>query len=362
MPGGWAMAFWVALVYRGARAAGTREQEGSLLEQSQLRFPADFPDTSAGQAAQQASHELLEAKYNRIPPAKRPNYVKLGVATPFSFSWAQLVSEWTMLAKTRKQPEEESNVEGNVGEQVAEESGREKQMFCVCRCRKTLRLVQSLCQPMQHTAKKIIFCSDGRTSRPSAEPSNNIDQLQLDQVMSRSLVAVQVSFCQRGMPMCFAMICMPTDADLATRDLCDCTEPLHKPTTKKKSLSRKGKRKRATMANVHTQTKGESALNSDITTNSSQGASQGSSKYVCQEGHLVAGCTRQTIGYVTYGNFVFSIGHGQGVGFVALAGLSVLLQSQHKVASLHRRGTRVLVRSPQSLQYRWAYLSILHDF
>lgn len=353
LPGGWAMAFWVSLVYRGARAAGLREQDASLLEQSQLRFPADFPDTCAGEAMQQALHEQLEAKYNRIPPAKRPNYVKLGTAMPFHFSWAQLVAEWTQLGIPGKQ---ESDVETDVEKQVVDEDG--KQTFCVCRCRKMLRHVGSICQPTRCNAmkkNKMVVCSDGHTMRPSVERDYNINKLWFEPVMSRSLVAVQVSFCQRGKPMCFAMICMPTTADLATQRPGDCTEPLHKDTARK--LANKRKRKHATMANV------ESVPNSDIATDRCQSVSVEGSKCGCWGECLVTGCTRQTIGYVTQANFVFSVGCGQGVGFVALAGLFAALQNQQKVAPPHRQqGTRVLVRSPQSLQYRWAHLSVLCDF
>ena len=344
------MAFWVSLIYRGARAAGLREQDASLLEQSRLRFPVDFPDTRAGEATQQTEHRRLEAKYKRIPPAKRPNYVKLGVATPFHFSWGQLVMEWT-------QPgEQESGGGGAKGKkQAVDEVG--KQMFCVCRCRKTLRQLGSLCQPMRrNVAKKtkIVACSDGRV--PSAEPDEDIGKLRADLALSRSLVAVQVSFCQRGRPMCFAMICMPTTADLTTQQPPDCTEPLHKDSHSKSA--KKGKRKHATMANI------KSAPNGDIAaTDRCQAVAPEGSSCDCSVQPLMTGCTRQTIGYVTHANFVFSVGCGQGVGFVALAGLCTLLRNQPKVAPPGRqRGIRVLVRSPQSLQYRWAQLLVLGDF
>lgn len=37
----------------------------------------------------------LEQKHNRRPPAKRPNYAKLGVASPFKCNWSKLLQEWT---------------------------------------------------------------------------------------------------------------------------------------------------------------------------------------------------------------------------------------------------------------------------
>ena len=340
VPGGWAMAFWIALVYRGARASGLKEEHGSVLEQSRLRVPADFPDTAAGKRTEKASGDALEAKHNRIPPAKRPNYVKLGVAAPFRFPWERLVEEWTALA--RPGVSEESNMEVD----VAEDAARQKQAFCVCRCRKTLRLLGSLCQPTKNGRDSVALCGI-------------FNQLHSDEGMTRGLVAVQVSFCEVGMPSCFTMICIPADEDFASQGTHDVTEPQHKDAASahKKFLSRK--RKLATKANDQAN---ETTPKNELVTDDSQSAMDGVAKSGCHEEHLVGACTRQTIGYITHGNVAFSVGHGHGVGFVAMAALAELLRSQQKVAPPPgRHSCRVLVRSPQSLQYRWACLSVLGD-
>ncbi len=58
-----------------------------LTEQNIPRFPDDFPDTNAYlHYASQVNAELQE-QYNRKPPAKRPNYAKLKVETPFMIPW-----------------------------------------------------------------------------------------------------------------------------------------------------------------------------------------------------------------------------------------------------------------------------------
>ena len=351
VPGGWAMAFWIALVYRGARASGLKEVDGSALEQSRLRVPGDYPDTAAGKATEKASGDALEAKHNRIPPAKRPNYVKLGVAAPFRFPWERLVEEWAVLMRT--EVSEKSNMEVDVAEEVgkdvAEDAARQKQAFCVCRCRKMLQLLGSLCQPTKN----------GCDSTPSVALCGIFNQLHSDEAMSRSLVAVQVSFCQVGMPSCFTMICIPTDEDFTSQGTHDVTEPQHKDAASahKKFLSRK--RKLATKANGQAN---ETTPKNELVTDDSQLPTDGVAKSGCHEEHLVGACTRQTIGYITHGNVAFSVGHGHGVGFVAMAALAELLRSQQKVAPPHgKHGCRVLVRSPRSLQYRWACLSVLCD-
>ena len=95
LPTGWAMAFWIALVYRGARTGGLQESQTLALEQGVPFFPNDFPDTPVGEAYDTKLKDDGEAKYKRYPPAKRPNYEKLGSKSPFSPPWTQLVSDWS---------------------------------------------------------------------------------------------------------------------------------------------------------------------------------------------------------------------------------------------------------------------------
>ncbi|XP_028402359.1 ribonucleases P/MRP protein subunit POP1-like [Dendronephthya gigantea] len=94
-PAGWSMAFWIAFVYRGARVGGTRELETCSREQGIPHFPRDFPDTHAGREFNEEQKKNGEEKYKRYPPAKRPNYKKLGMASPFAPDWKSLVNEWS---------------------------------------------------------------------------------------------------------------------------------------------------------------------------------------------------------------------------------------------------------------------------
>lgn len=88
------MAFWMALVYRGARTGGLQESQTLALEQGVPFFPNDFPDTPAGEAYNAKLKDDGEAEYRRYPPAKRPNYEKLGSKCPFSPPWRELVNDW----------------------------------------------------------------------------------------------------------------------------------------------------------------------------------------------------------------------------------------------------------------------------
>jgi hypothetical protein len=57
-------------------------------------FPNDYPDTSAGQLHETNLAEQLKSKFDKRPPAKRCNYVKLGICEPFSYPWEALIKSW----------------------------------------------------------------------------------------------------------------------------------------------------------------------------------------------------------------------------------------------------------------------------
>ena len=93
LPAQWGMAFWMSLVYNGGRACGMKEIRSASLESLLPVFPNDFPDCLSGRTAAQEERRMLEEKYRRYPPDKRPNFGKIGVQTPFHAPWGELVSE-----------------------------------------------------------------------------------------------------------------------------------------------------------------------------------------------------------------------------------------------------------------------------
>ena len=94
LPNNWAMAFWVSLIYRGARACSLSDQQKWLLESGALSFPHDFPDTSDGRALEEEQCKAREEKYLRYPPDKRRNYGKLLIPHPFLRPWRSLIQQW----------------------------------------------------------------------------------------------------------------------------------------------------------------------------------------------------------------------------------------------------------------------------
>ncbi|XP_061418507.1 ribonucleases P/MRP protein subunit POP1 isoform X2 [Lethenteron reissneri] len=116
LPKAWGMAFWIPLVYRGVVVGGLREAERHSQYQGAPYFPCDFPDCPAGSRHDAESKEAAIAKFKRYPPAKRPNYVKLAMPTPFHFPWELLVHEWELMGtewsvEDEEKPETESVME-----------------------------------------------------------------------------------------------------------------------------------------------------------------------------------------------------------------------------------------------------------
>jgi len=81
------MAFWNSLIYTGTRVGGQRERQTQAYEAGTAYFPRDYPSSSAYKewAAGKASEE--KAVWLRKPPAKRVNYGKLGVRSPWQADW-----------------------------------------------------------------------------------------------------------------------------------------------------------------------------------------------------------------------------------------------------------------------------------
>lgn len=65
LPANWAMPFWIALIYQGARAGGLQEAARISFEAGVLHFPDDFIDTDVGQEINNGVAEEKENHYLR---------------------------------------------------------------------------------------------------------------------------------------------------------------------------------------------------------------------------------------------------------------------------------------------------------
>lgn len=93
LPAGACHKLWLRCYFAGCRAIGVRDRHSLLSDAALPEFPFDFPDTQAGQ--QQSAQEGSEsrARFQRRPPAKRPNFELLGIHSPHLLDWGILAAK-----------------------------------------------------------------------------------------------------------------------------------------------------------------------------------------------------------------------------------------------------------------------------
>lgn len=100
LPAGWATSFWLSLYFNGARIGGQREAKQLALEtliDNDAEVILDSVDTKSGISETETEAESLKNVHLRYPPAKRCNFAKLGIKSPFKPLWKQLIKDWTGL-------------------------------------------------------------------------------------------------------------------------------------------------------------------------------------------------------------------------------------------------------------------------
>lgn len=357
LPKGWGMAFWVALVFRGARCAGLRERECNAHEEKSLLFPNDFPDTLSGQQYQVELEKEKVDKYNRMPPAKRSNYTKYGIVSPFYCPWELLVKEWNDLEDIVTEQNTgnkifDSKLENkngvisltdevqNVTDDVTKNDKRENTQvvaeqslkcsktckFYVLRNAKVLRQLQSLCEIQNHR------------QRCKVNKADVLDVVGKDH--TNAVVAVHLDMVQKGCPGQFSTICFPSTDDLEqltkNRSYGGPVEPMHNDPV---LIEKQKLKKEMKMKGV----KGKAKVDRSL-------------KLIGEkQGVTIRTQSRDVIGFLNSGGYSLGTGNGGGVGFVSSVGLIKLLRECLQSV----REPVVLVRGNSTLQYRCARLSVV---
>ncbi|KAJ1976511.1 Ribonucleases P/MRP protein subunit pop1 [Dimargaris verticillata] len=92
VPGGWGNDLWKCFAFAGARMGGQRDLRSHYFEAGLTQYPFDFAGTHGFVVEQLETKQSLQSAYEKKPPAKRPNYKKQGLATPFEAPLASLIS------------------------------------------------------------------------------------------------------------------------------------------------------------------------------------------------------------------------------------------------------------------------------
>ncbi|XP_034867488.1 ribonucleases P/MRP protein subunit POP1 isoform X1 [Mirounga angustirostris] len=394
LPKGWGMAFWIPFIYRGARVGGLKESVVHSQYKRSPDIPSDFPDCPAGVVfAEEQAKNLLE-KYKRHPPAKRPNYVKLGTLAPFRYPWEQLSQEWELRVRAQEKSSgasspsgEESdlrrdklscaptpeNTDPRSDEGGSSQSSSSKpragvatecpaqlgtewvagqdatgSLPCVLRSRKWLKQLSTWCGPSSRDR----WAAQRAPGSGQPAPTRAACLSLLDH-FPRALVWVSLALLRKGSPEPHSMICVPAEEDILQlrrdRLYCGPQEPKHSDPFKSEIRKQKEKKKvqkrqnqaRAEpegLAGAHPAT-GHPAL--------TLGLWSGPLPV------LTSHCSRVLLGFVTQGDFSMAVGSGEGLGFVSLTGLLDMLSGQ----AAAERGL-VLLRAPASPQYRFARVAV----
>ncbi|CAO2602537.1 Ribonucleases P/MRP protein subunit POP1 [Lemmus lemmus] len=385
LPKGWGMAFWIPFIYRGARVGGLKETAVHSQYRRSPNIPGDFPDCLAGVLfAEDQAKDLLES-YKRRPPAKRPNYVKLGTLAPFCCPWEQLTQDW----ESRVQAQEASPISSMPGAQdnprqlavpcvpeeirqsneadisehqpskpevtgcqtqagtemvldASESHAATSSQLCVLRSRKLLKQLSAWCGPSSE-ARRAPCSGQGELTRKA--------YLSILDDFPRALVWVSLSLLRKGSPEPRTMICVPSKEDLIqlSKDPCyhgpgesrhsDPFKSLILKEKEKKKMEKRQSQERAAPTAAGAPTAGQEALIRGLWSGPLPG--------------LTSHCSRVLLGFVTQGDFSMAVGCGEALGFVSVTGLLEMLSSQPAAT----RGL-VLLRPPGSLQYRFARIAI----
>ncbi|XP_026351451.2 ribonucleases P/MRP protein subunit POP1 [Ursus arctos] len=394
LPKGWSMAFWIPFIYRGARVGGLKESVVHSQYKRSPDIPGDFPDCPAGVVfAEEQAKNLLE-KYKRHPPAKRPNYVKLGTLAPFCCPWEQLTREW----ESRVQAQEESSVpfspsgkesdsrrdklpcapmpentdprsdEGGTSRSSSNEPqetmdtecparlgtecvvGQDApgSLFCVLRSRKWLKQLSTWCGPGsgdRRAARRAPGSGQLAPTRAACLP--------LLDCFPRALVWVSLALLRKGSPEPHSMICVPAEEDFLhlRRDRLYCgpqeskhSDPFKSEIRKQKEKKKLEKRQNQACAEPEGLAGGHRAAGHQALT---LGLWSGPLPAVTSH------CSRVLLGFATQGDFSMAVGSGEALGFVSLTGLLDMLSGQPAA----ERGL-VLLRAPASPQYRFARIAV----
>ncbi|KAI0059540.1 POP1-domain-containing protein [Artomyces pyxidatus] len=87
VPQGWSMPFLNSLIYTGTRVGGQRERAHQSFEAGVPYFPRDFPGSAAYKQHADERMQADKERWDKKPPAKRPNWEKLGTRSPWVPDW-----------------------------------------------------------------------------------------------------------------------------------------------------------------------------------------------------------------------------------------------------------------------------------
>ncbi|KAK0464529.1 POP1-domain-containing protein [Desarmillaria tabescens] len=195
IPAGWSMAFFSSLIYTGTRVGGQRECQSQAFESGISYFPRDYPFTTAYEKHAQKCESEAKESWERKPPAKRPNYEKLGTKSPWRADWE------TVLGLS----------EGGVGDGYVTTQREEAGKATPWLLRGPTAIINNLSKLFSTDVSLLAEVNRIRSKR-SLGPLDSA--IKSEDLLKGALVAVRVKMHKRGSPEDLAVIYSMSDDEL----------------------------------------------------------------------------------------------------------------------------------------------------
>nr|XP_039270655.1 ribonucleases P/MRP protein subunit POP1-like isoform X1 [Styela clava] len=407
LPSGWGTAFWIPSIYHRVRAGALRENQTTSLECLSPHFPKDFPDTESGRYFWNSEADKLANKYYRKPPAKRPNYSVVAVPSPFQPDWNGLfkkeqlqVSEDAATKGLKRPASDEDNIVSEKKLKLEIDIDDEKEETSLsCNEQKSVAVDESQ-QENANTQKvsqiyvirdmkEIISINNWITEKIEYKQSPANVQMDHLQSLSKHLICVSVKTLNKGIPFARSMLCQPSsdDIDNLCNDLTDLYKyglqsvagPCEKSHWDPYRKQRKEAKKEAAKRKKDRKSENKVLLSKDITQPVAETSSTSHTSVSVSKGQpqtFPVQPSREIIGYVTNGDFLFSHACGAGVGFISAQKLQTLVLRQMKHVKLQKILSEedskklllnndshipllALMRNTDSLQYRFVKIEMI---
>ncbi|XP_006462723.1 hypothetical protein AGABI2DRAFT_207298 [Agaricus bisporus var. bisporus H97] len=209
-PAGWSMAFWSSLIYTGTRVGGQRERQTQAYEAGVPYFPRDFPSSLAYE--KYADEREIEERdtWTRKPPAKRVNYQKLGVRSPWRADWEVVLGlkEATSPFDTAEGEAEDLVSTQRDDRMDVDKNDAESVKPWLFRGSETNRILATLqTDPATNLLKEVNKLRQKR----DLEPLNS--SINPDALLKHALINVRVTVFKEGVPEDMAMIYQVSDEE-----------------------------------------------------------------------------------------------------------------------------------------------------
>lgn len=358
-PAGWGMPVWMALILNGARPGALRETRTINFEAKTMQFP---PDSKAGKAHYKCVEETSRDRYFKLPPNKRPNYIKLGFPTPFSYPWNRLLGDWV-----------------DRDDKAKEEKCDEKYRFFVLRNKRYIHWLVDDLQNLKYKRTNYLNIPDDYYYYHHRNKNDDDDD---KSKRSCCLLSVIVKVTNTGKLEPFSHIYLPTRDDLKALSSVS-SLPVEKARVDKNKSVRKScrmehrallkylRRKRIEKKKQERNKLDENSLQANvkkIKKTESPPTADFIEEYRIRMRNLWLPsldddsiesiryhCDREIIGFIVCSTFSFVESCTVGQGYIVLSAFPSLLKLYHSSASFE---PTVLIRSPTTLTYRYGKISI----